>query len=879
MTHRINIRPVWRALLILLMLGSSRLLAATSAESQAFNTALNFRNGGVWDRAETEFGQFIRQYTNSTLVPEAILFQAEARIKQTNYIGSIDLLSANVGKSGARADEYHFWLGEAYFGKGDYKAAIDEFAKLIQDYPTSSRRLEATVEQAGAGLRLEAWRQIVELLHKTNGVFYINALASPTNGLVLRGNLLLSEAHLALGEYPAAETALQPMANMQLDPRIGWQRQYLLCRIQLAQGHLDESLKESGALLAIATNTSFRGLQAESISFQAGLFERLNRLDDAINSYTNNLSVVIPPERQRQALLKIADLCLARNRVADAAQMLERYLSQHPDVESSQLAFLRLGEMRLREHLEAMASSNVPPATNFLQQAIAAFRQITNRTPQASVFGKAQLDLGWCYSLPPKPQLAASEAAFQAAFENLPPSLNQAKACFKLADTQFQQTNYSAAITNYSLITNKFANIEEVRQNLFEPALYQTVRASLAAGNLDAASSALDKILAWYPTGFYAGRAVLLDGGEISKKGDSAAARKLYLDVLERVPASPLAPELRLAVARTFEEENKWPEAIAEYDQCLAQYPTNEIRPRAEYYRAHAWYLAGSETNALAGFTNFVAAFPTNDLALNAQWWVADYYYRTGSLLDSEKNFQIIFQSWPACDLTYEAQLMAGRVAFARQRWEDASNYFTKILNSPAFPTPIRVKALYAYGDTLMSWDSGETNRLANYREAIRVFDRLIHDYPTNREAAAALGEKANCLLQVAKFSHDYRAASNDFQQVIDSPLADAAIRAIAKTGIAVVLEKQALEVPVAEQKPLLRAALNHYLDVFYDQKADLFWRKSAGLEAGRVAETMHEWLIARNVYLQMRDLLPMLRARLDKSILNAQDHLIGAGD
>jgi len=209
MTHRFNIPTVWRALLILLLLGSSRLFAATSAESQAFNTALNFRNGGVWDRAETEFGQFIRQYTNSTLVPEAILFQAEARIKQTNYAGAIELLSANVAKSGARADEYHFWLGEAYFGKGELKSAIDEFAKLVQDYPTSSRRLEATVEQAGAELRLEAWKQIVELLHKTNGVFYINALASPTNGLVLRGNLLLLQrSRKRIATYVPAVTGM-----------------------------------------------------------------------------------------------------------------------------------------------------------------------------------------------------------------------------------------------------------------------------------------------------------------------------------------------------------------------------------------------------------------------------------------------------------------------------------------------------------------------------------------------------------------------------------------------------------------------------------------------------------------------------------------------
>ena len=82
------------------------------------------------------------------------------------------------------------------------------------------------------------------------------------------------------------------------------------------------------------------------------------------------------------------------------------------------------------------------------------------------------------------------------------------------------------------------------------------------------------------------------------------------------------------------------------------------------------------------------------------------------------------------------------------------------------------------------------------------------------------------------------------------------------------------------EQTALLKEALDDYLDVFYrkvvrdGEEADIFWIQKAGLEAGRLAESLRMWSQAKSVYEQMCDLLPIVRPRMEKNILRLQEQI-----
>ena len=886
-------------LVLTALLATGPRLAADTAADRAFDAAYKAFLDTVFDRAEVGFGDFCQKYPDSPRLAEAVLLQAEARIELSNYAGAIVLLSARQKDAGTNADQFAFWLVEAQLRKGDYRAASDGFAKMAKEFPASTRLLDAAMGEASAraGLAREEpseWPRVIELLQQTNGVFQCAARTNAGNELVVQGQLLLSEAQLETKAYGAAEEMLQPLAKRLLSPRLAWQWQYLLCRIQVADGRTNAALQSTTNLLVAATNAGQTNLLAESAAFQANLFERMGRTNEAIAAYRKNLAEGIPAERQRQALLKITELSLAQDQVPQAAKTLEQFLNLYPNSALAELALLTVGELRLRlyeagadTNQVANATTNTAAAPNSLQLAEASFNTLAKKFPQSPLFGKAQLDLGWCYWR--EGRMPEAQAAFQAAVERLPFSKDQATAYFRLADTQFQQTNYAGAIKNYQAIIEKFGALPEVRTNLFERALYQTVRAGKEGGDLTTATNTLQKMVAWYSNRLDTAGAVLLAGQEIGRRGDPAGARRMFLDYAKMVASAPLLPELQLAAAATYEQEKKWVEAIALRDTWLASYTNHDATPSAEYYRAWDYDQAGLKTNALAAFVKFVAKFPTSELAPLAQWWVASHYYSAGDMPEAERNYKFLFQNtnWPSSMLTYQAQLMAGRAAVARQGWKDVHDYFLGLYNNTNGPSlDLREQALFKYGESLMQWTApGETNKLANCEEATRVFGRVCDEYSTNRLAVRAWIEKANCYLQWALAKQQYDSLTNAltaYQRAFDSPQADVALRSEAKLGQAITLGKWAEQKAGETRTALLKQALSNCLDVVYgnnilrdDERLDQNLKQKAAERAFELAETLQAWSQAANIYMGLTNSVwPLTDPSMRKRATNVFENL-----
>jgi tetratricopeptide (TPR) repeat protein len=881
----------WRLAIICLLtvLGSLPLRAADPPETRAFNSASEAFRAALYPRAEVEFADFLLKHPNSPRAAEAVLFQAQARLQQSNYVGAITLLAAKQAQAGTLADQYLFWQAESLLRKGDSREAAATFRSFADQFPTSDRRLEASLGQAAAFEKLGEWENVIGTLSQTNGAFQVALQNNATNDLVLRGYLVLAEAFIARKDFPAAEMALDSAAKLPSGPAADWQRQFLICRLRVEQGRATDALQGTTNLIALAGSAGQRQLLADSIVLRASIFERLGRIDDAIAAYQQNLLEILPADQQRRALLRITELALAHGRIPAAIQALEKFLAQQPAAADTDLALLTLGEMKLRQlapmisgtRLITDATNNV--ATNLLQQATAVFEGLIKNHPQSPLLGKALLNLGWCLLLDGK--TAECQPPLQQAIAKLPPSIDQATAYFKLADAQFQEKNFAAALTNYETLATRFSEQPQVRNTLLEPALYQAVRAGLATGGVESATNSLFRILSWFPNGFHADRAVLLTGQEYGRRKDLARARELFLTFLNSSANAELKPEIELAIARTYEQETNWDAAITRYDTWIQVHTNHPAIPRAEYCRAWATFQSGNEASTLGLMTNFIARWPSNELASLAQWWVADYRFRLGGpgLVEAEKNYQLLYQNWPNSEFAHQARMMAGRVAVARQGWADAQAYFTKLWNDTNCPIDLRIQALYAYGDTLISMDSGSTNRLANYNEALSVFGRICDLYPTNPITPLAWGQRANCLLQWVQASPDPTAVSNAchaFQQVIDSPASGVQARSIALVGLALATEKGSARKSPDETVQDLRRARNFALDVFLGNilrngdKPDVFWTRKAGLEAGRLSEALQEWPQAIKIYEKLIEMMPSLRNRFEKNIERVRDQM-----
>jgi len=875
--------------LVAVLLSLPARAGADAEEQRAFAAALKSFQGEFWARAEQEWRDYTIKFPLSPQLTEAVLYQARALIEQGNYPGAVQLLQENQGQAGDRLDEYLFWIAESQFRAERYTAAAQAFERVAKEFPESPRALESVLGQASSRGRQKQWSQVISILQDPDGVFQ-RVTPSPANQLlVARGQLLLVEGYLAVKDYAAAKLALQDTRLEQVDASLAWQREYMLARTRLALNQLPDALSSATNLVSLAIANNRPNLLAEARLFQGRVLENMDRVDQSVTVYRQNLSTNIPPAAQRQTLMRLSDLLISRNRLAEARLAIEQFVGLNPDPATADLARLALGELKLREYLQAgkgmVPATNAPSGatTNLIEQALNDFDVVIQSTLDRTLRGKAYLNRGWAEWT--RGNYAESSGAFEQATYLLPRSESQVTARFKWADSRYLLGDYEGARTNYGVVVQSAPGIGGAALGLVEPALYQTLRAGLEQGRPDLATNALERLLKTYPNGFLASTAVLLTGQELNETGNPKAARQLFESFLQASPDSVQAPEIRLAVARTYEAEQDWARAVGYYDTLLSSTPDVLVRARADYYRALDIALSGDETNALSAFTNFVSVYPTNELAPRAQWWIGEYYWGIEDFNNAELNYQYVFRNWPQSKLAYEARMMAARTAMARLSLKDARNYVTNLTSDLNCPPELKSRAMFAYGDTLMRLKSADTNdALANYAEAIKVFGSIDRNYPSNELAARAQGMIGQCYLQFAvQDVNQYSNAWKAFQQVTDAAWADTASRSQAEVGLATVLEKLALTQTGGTRASSLQSALDHYLNVFYEKNLregevpDLFWVKKAGMEAGRLAESLQAWSQALKLYERLQTQIPSLKPMLENKILKAREQLARA--
>lgn len=825
-------------------------LLAANAEAQ-WKNAWDAFNGTFYQRADNLCTEFAQKYASSPRLPEVILLQARARLELSNYAGAIQLLSTNLDSVGVPKDQYIFWMGEARLREGNVPEANKLFARVVNEFPSSQLRADAAVKQAMGAARENNWAAVINLLAGTNGVFRQEASTNEGAPAVLQGYFLLADGYLKTSNYAAASAVIEPLGKRSLNRTDAWAWNYLRCRVQRGLGNLSGALATTTNLTTVAAETGLPSLQAESAAVKGEILEQSKRWDEAIAAYTNNLVSTAPVERQSEAVGKVAELTIIKGSPEDGAQVLERYARQNTNSPVVNLAWEKSGELRLREYIQNTRSSagtvsNAGLSTNYLDQAISGLQAALKGATNAAILADAQYALGWCYWFQDK--IAESGEAFGKSVERLPGGTQKARARLKLADAQFRLKQFGSASANYENAVKEIATagVNATESSLIEPALYQTVRAGLAAGDFAASSNALRRIIAEYPESFSAGSATLLFGQKIGEAGTPAKARDVFMTFMNMAPSNALKPEVEFAIARTYEQEANWPKAVDTYTAWLGEFTNHSARAEAMFYRGQALFHTGDETNAYACFTNFVAEFPKHPLAGQAQWSIADRYFQTGAYQKAENDFQLVALNWPGTGLAYEALMMAGRAAYLRQGWSDAKTYFERVLQATNCATHLHFSALFAYADTWMTQVS--TNKDADYLTASGYFDKICEQYPTNHLATLACGEKAMCLLQLARNGSGLTNAADAFRAVITNEVyADGHAISVAKVGLGVVLEKQAAAATASEQPALRTEALDQYLDVLdgrylKESDGDEFWTREAAMSGVRLATEMKEW-------------------------------------
>ena len=850
--------------------------SSVSPEDQAFQNAFDRFHDSHYSLAEMYFGDFLAKYTNSPHRAEAILYEARARLYQTNFAGAVDLLQKNSSEAGALKPDYIFWLAKTRYASRDFTKAAPGFAEVTKDFPQSPLRLEASYDEAETHFQMNDWQGVIALLQKSDGPFQLAAAQDPKSEFSGLGWLLLGEALLHENRPAEGEKVVLGFDPAGATQDVRWHRQYLLCQLQLAAGRTERALATSTNAVELALDPSH---QAASAFLQAEILEKLGRLAEAVGVYAKNLGDSQPEDVQRKALSRTIPLLVELNPLPQAIEAVETLIKQHPQSKAQDMAQVSLGELYLKYSATAPSSateSNTQSVTssNLLACALTNFNLVITNVTSSPLLAKAHLDRGWCDWL--SENIGAAKVDFQEAADKLPLSQDQAVARFKLADAQLFLRDFAGAASNYNLVLANYGNFPEVTNSLFDLALYQIAEAGIHSGDEEgakAAREAVEKILRWYPRSYYGDQGSLLLGEDWSRKNDYTKAREVFLGVLAKSPHSTLLPELEYAIARTHDYEGHWTEAIAGYRQWETNHTNDALLPEVEFHFALACGKAGLTNEALSRFTNFVTRFPTNKtadfgapLAAWALNWVAGFYYDQNDFVNAEIYYQDLFQKYPdAGEVAYQARFWAGKSALRRQGTADAQDYFKKLVSLANAPPALVERGYIALSETFFQqFQSGQTNE--DYLgQAVAAVSKSTNGAPTNAIAVEALGRLADYYLAWADQNpgtNSYAIAKQLYETIVRFPAGStgvsAAARSQAEIGLGLIAERQ-------HRPP--NEALDHYLKVldFDPASFDPYWVEQAGQSAARVCEDEQHWKEAVKVYDRVLAAVPALRPVLEK--------------
>lgn len=873
---------------------------AADSEAELFAGAAAAFTNRFYERAEIQFGEFIAKHQASTNLSAAILYQAQARFFQRKHDAAIELLRKESVRAGALADQYQFWLAESLLEKGEFDAAAENYAALSKNFPQSPLALRASYLEAYSRFQQKNFAAAAELLRSEAGVFRQLAKTNFQDAFAVRGQLLLGESHLALGQIEEARAAAGAIGPLPDKPDLDWERHQLLARIEFASAKPEAALPHLTNAIAAGAAAQRPGLQAQSWNLEAETHKKLGQIDAAAAAYERiSAAAVLPADQRRLAVLKTVEMLTGAGRLTNSIARLETYISANTNEPAIDLLRLKAGELWI-ERFRALTASNAPaPAssTNALEQARAHLAQVIAQT-NSSQIGRAWLNLGWTYweegaRFNNLDRVREAEGAFLNAAERLARSDEQALAIFKLGDARLQLGRPMEAATNYTAVLRDYADLPQARNSLFDRTHRQVVRAYIEAGDLPRAAERLAEYRKEFGSSALFEDALYLYGRALAKAARHADARAVFADFLKSYPGSALAPQVRYSDARTHAGEGQWNVAIEKLDQWLVQHPEHQLRAEAEFQKALLHEQAGRRTNAFALFTNFVAKFPAHSLAPAAQNWVADYFYEQEQWLLSEQNYQRLFQNtnWAGSRFFHPARLMAARSAFFRQGYDDARSYLTNIIQDPTCPPELLPEAWFALGDLFIEQPIvGNTNAVANFIEASKVFNRVVTQFPTNKVAPLALVRKGDCHAMLSEFypeSHGQALEAYRAVLAMAPPAVPVAAHNQAQVGLALLLKRSAEGKPAEERGRILRQALDHLLNVVYGtglngESPDPFYLKKAGLEAGRLAEAMEESGAALELYKRLIEQAPSMRTFWETRISALQQKLAanpGAAD
>ena len=311
----------------------------------------------------------------------AKLLRARIRFQNSDFAGAAQILSSNVFGEKTNLADYALWLrGRALASAGNHAQAMNVFARLVSDYPTSLRAREAKVLWANSALSAGQAAQVPEFLRDLNDKNQADALLLTAKAYEASGNQTealkfyrkvyfygagTNEAKEAEAKLTSLGQPLTPQTAEEITARAG--------NLYAAKNYVEAATAYAQLM------TSFPNAVTPEINLRRLVtFTNLKNMTEAQNAYN---AIPASAKEKEDAAYNLV-LGYAKNRLWAAARTAaDEMRRQFPNGKLTPKAWVSAG-------MAARDARSKADETFFLQSALAAY-------PNAVEVAGAQFELAW----------------------------------------------------------------------------------------------------------------------------------------------------------------------------------------------------------------------------------------------------------------------------------------------------------------------------------------------------------------------------------------------------------------------------------------------------------------------------------------------------
>ena len=634
---------------------------------------------------------------------------AQIYYKEGNYDGLIAYAAKALQNTPPpqSADEIQLLLGDAYYQKGQYKEAADNFDKYAVIH---KGKIEPALQY-----------KIGFANYKMGD--YKGAIASLANVAVRRDSLgqnaayHLGLSYLQIGQKLQAVTAFEAARQATFDKGIAENATLKLGQVQYELGNLPEAIavlkdfrkkfprsKNQGTVDDLLSTSFLSSTDyPQALVYLESLDDRGDKLNATYQRVAYAQAAILYNNGNYAAALPLLDKSLkfpSDDGLRAAAQVLRGEIysvgQQYPDAIAAYVAAAR----------SARRGGVSPEEADFEQ--------------------KARYGLGYAYYNTKQYDRARPQfQAFLSDTDAKPSDPNYYDATLRLADTYYVAKSYPQALTLYDKVITANAADKDY-------AYYQKGRTLGAMGRRDEASNTLASLLKINPNSRYAEDAVFQQAQLSFEAGEYEPAATGFSRLISNRPNSPLIPQALQKRGVSYANLQQQEKAVADFQRVLTEFPRSDAASQSIYSLQESLTALGRTEEFDAALASFKIQNPDSKATESVEFEAAKSLYLAEKYQPAILRLESYLKQYPQSALGPDARYF---LADAYLKISDKQQGLT------------RLRAVVTEGKS--EFVNRAVGRLAdlefenkNYTEAAQLYERLRGASTNRREVAnATLGQ------------------------------------------------------------------------------------------------------------------------------------------